>query len=77
MLSEPLRWAHSSDLEDPTPWLTEGGLLLTDGTQFDVAGEAAWADGYVGRLAECGVAALAIRHPGRARGGAAATGPGV
>ena len=58
MLSEPLRWAHSSDLEDPTPWLTEGGLLLTDGTQFDVAGEAAWADGYVGRLAECGVAAL-------------------
>ena len=58
VLSEPLRWAHSSDLEDPTPWLTEGGLLLTDGTQFDITGEAAWADGYVGRLAECGVAAL-------------------
>ena len=58
LLSEPLRWAHSSDLEDPTPWLTEGGLLLTDGTQFDIVGEAAWADDYVGRLADCGVAAL-------------------
>jgi purine catabolism regulator len=34
-LREPLAWAHSSDLQDPTPWLRAGGLLLTDGTQFD------------------------------------------
>ena len=60
VLSDPLRWAYSSDLEDPTPWLTRGGLLLTDGTQFDVAGEATWTDGYVGRLADCGVAALGV-----------------
>ena len=33
-LAAPLTWAHSSDLPDPTPWLTEGGLLLTDGAQF-------------------------------------------
>ena len=58
-LREPLAWAHSSDLQDPTPWLSAGGLLLTDGTQFDLAtSEPAWADGYVGRLVAAGVAAL-------------------
>jgi purine catabolism regulator len=57
-LREPLAWAHSSDLQDPTPWLSAGGLLLTDGTQFDSDGEPAWADGYVGRLVAAGVAAL-------------------
>jgi PucR family transcriptional regulator, purine catabolism regulatory protein len=57
-LREPLAWAHSSDLQDPTPWLRAGGLLLTDGTQFDSDGETAWADGYVGRLVAAGVAAL-------------------
>ena len=57
-LREPLAWAHSSDLPDPTPWLSAGGLLLTDGTQFDSDGETAWADGYVGRLVSAEVAAL-------------------
>ncbi len=57
-LREPLAWAHSSDLEDPTPWLGAGGLLLTDGTQFDAHGETAWAEGYVDRLVSAGVAAL-------------------
>ena len=57
-LREPLAWAHSSDLPDPTPWLSAGGLLLTDGTQFDSDRRAAWADGYVGRLSTAEVAAL-------------------
>ena len=57
-LREPLAWAHSSDLPDPTPWLRAGGLLLTDGTQFDSEGETAWADGYVDRLVSAEVAAL-------------------
>jgi len=57
-LRAPLAWVHSSDLPDPTPWLSPGGLLLTDGTQFDSDGETAWADGYVGRLVSAEVAAL-------------------
>ena len=57
-LRAPLAWVHSSDLPDPTPWLSPGGLLLTDGTQFDSDGETAWADGYVGRLVAAEVAAL-------------------
>jgi purine catabolism regulator len=35
-LEEPISWVHSSDLEDPTPFLDQGQLLLTDGTQFSV-----------------------------------------
>ena len=66
-LREPLTWAHSSDLPDPTPWLSAGGLLLTDGTQFAPGGEAAWVDGYVGRLVAAEVAALGfatqVVHP--------------
>lgn len=33
-LDEPISWVHSSDLEDPTPFLDRGQLLLTDGSQF-------------------------------------------
>ncbi|TNB67277.1 PucR family transcriptional regulator [Arthrobacter sp. BB-1] len=33
-LERPISWVHSSDLEDPTPFLDAGQLLLTDGTQF-------------------------------------------
>jgi purine catabolism regulator len=40
-LDAPLTWAHSSDLADPTPWLDEGQLLLTDGAQFAVRPPAA------------------------------------
>ena len=29
-----VRWVHSSDLADPTPFLSEGLVLLTTGTQF-------------------------------------------
>ena len=34
-LDRPLRWVHSSDLADPTPFLAEDLALLTTGTQFD------------------------------------------
>jgi PucR family transcriptional regulator, purine catabolism regulatory protein len=67
VLTKPLEWAHSSDLQDPTPWLREGGLLLTDGTQFDPEGEPEWAESYVSRLVGAGVAALGfaidVVHP--------------
>ena len=42
-LDRPLRWVHSSDLADPTPFLSEGLALLTTGTQFQDAGDDAFA----------------------------------
>jgi len=33
-LTRRVTWAHNSDLLDPTPWLENGQLLLTDGLQF-------------------------------------------
>ncbi len=56
-IDHPLRWVHSSDLADPTPFLADDLLLLTTGTQLaddDPEGTAA----YVARLVERGVAAL-------------------
>ena len=32
-----IRWVHISELQDPTPWLTGGELLLTTGIQLDDA----------------------------------------
>ena len=29
-----MRWVHSSELLDPTPWLSGGELLLTTGLQL-------------------------------------------
>ena len=54
-LERPLRWVHSSDLADPTPFLSEDLALLTTGTQFD---DAVDIDTYVGRLADRGVLGL-------------------
>ena len=31
----PVRWVHISELQDPTPWLSGGELLLTTGMQLD------------------------------------------
>ena len=31
----PVRWVHATELEDPTPWLSGGELLLTTGIQLD------------------------------------------
>jgi purine catabolism regulator len=54
-----VRWVHSSDLEDPTPFLSEGLVLLTTGTQFGEAPDEAEAYGdYVQRLAARGVVGL-------------------
>jgi purine catabolism regulator len=33
----PIRWVHISEIEDPTPWLRGGELLLTTGIQLDTA----------------------------------------
>jgi purine catabolism regulator len=33
----PIRWVHMSELEDPTPWLNGGELLLTTGIQLETA----------------------------------------
>ena len=54
-LGRPWSWVHSSDLDDPTPFLSPGDALLTTGTQ--------WADDdaiepWVARLAARGVPAI-------------------
>jgi purine catabolism regulator len=35
--ARPIRWVHISELEDPTPWLSGGELLLTTGIQLKSA----------------------------------------
>jgi PucR family transcriptional regulator, purine catabolism regulatory protein len=50
-----LRWVHISELEDPTPWLTGGELLLTTGISL---GTAAAQRRLVKLLSDKGVAAL-------------------
>jgi len=58
-LEEPISWVHSSDLEDPTPFLDAGQLLLTDGTQFPAEGEFRKGyERYVGRLVSHGIVGL-------------------
>jgi purine catabolism regulator len=54
-LDRPVRWVHSSDLADPTPFLSEGLALLTTGTQF---ADGAGYDDYVARLNTRGVLGL-------------------
>lgn len=56
-LDAPIRWVHSSDLVDPTPFLSEGLVLLTTGTQFTDANDAECVP-YVRRLRTRGVAGL-------------------
>ncbi|HEY0515559.1 MAG TPA: PucR family transcriptional regulator ligand-binding domain-containing protein [Solirubrobacteraceae bacterium] len=34
----PVRWVHSSELPDPTPWLKGGEMLLTTGLSLDTPG---------------------------------------
>jgi purine catabolism regulator len=63
-LDRAVRWVHSTDLLDPTPFLSDGLVLLTTGTQFTAApfttgpGDAARYGDYVRRLRERGVVAL-------------------
>ena len=51
-----VRWVHASELEDPTPWLKGGELILTTG--MNVGATAATQRAYVRRLAAVGVAGL-------------------
>jgi len=52
----PVRWVHSSELEDPTAWLKGGELILTTG--MGVGETAAKQRAYVRRLVDAGVAGL-------------------
>jgi purine catabolism regulator len=52
----PVRWVHSSELEDPTAWLKGGELILTTG--MGVGDTLAKQRVYVRRLVDAGVAGL-------------------
>ena len=54
-LDLPVRWVHISELEDPTPWLSGGEVLLTTGMQL---GDEACQREFVNRLADHQLAAL-------------------
>ncbi len=51
----PVRWVHISELEDPTPWLSGGELMLTTGIPLD---SAAKQRAYVRLLADHNLAGL-------------------
>src|SRR3989441_6168822 len=55
-LSNAIRWVHVSELEDPTPWLKGGELLLTVG--MGVGATAAKQRTYLSRLTAAGLAGL-------------------
>lgn len=55
-VDRPIRWVHVSELEDPTPWLKGGELLLTTG--MGLGRTPARHRAYVRRLAEAGLAGL-------------------
>ncbi len=57
-LDAPLRWVHSTDLLDPTPFLADELLLLTTGTQFTAGIDRDGFGSYVSRLRGRGVRAL-------------------
>src|SRR3954454_19398764 len=52
-----IRWVHISEIEDPTPWLSGGELLLTTGIQLKGA---ARQRRFLARLAERDVAGLGL-----------------
>lgn len=54
--ANPVRWVHVSELEDPTPWLEGGELLLTTG--MGVGKTPARQRAYLNRLADAGLAGL-------------------
>lgn len=60
-----IRWVASSDLVDPTPFLSGGELLLTTGSGIDTDDDDAW-EAFVGRLAAVPAAAVGfatgLRH---------------
>jgi purine catabolism regulator len=52
----PVRWVHSSELEDPTAWLKGGELILTTG--MGVGDTVAKQRAYIRRLVDAGVSGL-------------------
>ena len=58
--SRAVQWVHSSDLADPTPFLTPRTVLLTTGTQFKQTLAKNTAEAYVSRLVEVGATALGV-----------------
>ena len=64
-----MRWVHISELDDPTPWLSGGELLLTTGM---VLGTAEEQRAFVAALADHGLAGIGFgtgfSHDARARG---------
>jgi purine catabolism regulator len=57
VLDKEVQWVHNSDLVDPTPFLSDGLMLLTTGAQLAEHDEKDAAD-YVARLVRRGVLAL-------------------
>lgn len=56
----PVQWVHSSDLEDPSPFLTPRTVLLTTGAQFGQSLGQERAEAYVSRLVAAGTTALGV-----------------
>jgi len=56
-LEVPVRWVHISELEDPTPWMSGGELLLTTGLQLDTPRRQR---AFVDRLADHQLAGLGV-----------------
>ena len=57
-LDRPVRWVHTSELDDPAPYLEGGELLLTTGLKLGRSKEKLRQ--YVHRLADAGVAGLGV-----------------
>ena len=57
-LDRPIRWAHVSELPDPTRWLRGGEILLTTGLGLGADARAQAA--FVGKLAEAKLAGLGL-----------------
>jgi purine catabolism regulator len=55
-LDRPIRWVHTSELQDPTPWLSGGELLLTTG--MGLQGSQALQRAFVRKLVDAGLAGL-------------------
>ena len=57
-LDRAVRWVHTSELSDPTPWLSGGELLLTTGMALQ--GAPATQRSYIKRLVEAELAGLGL-----------------
>jgi purine catabolism regulator len=57
-LDRPIRWVHTSELTDPTRWLSGGELLLTTG--MGMKGSPAHQRSYLRRLVRAGLSGLGL-----------------